>query len=75
MKGNIAFPQQLADVNTTDLAKAIRDGCKPMQLFFDPTREHLPYFGNMMTGDDPRSSHFENYSISHVPGRWSLRYV
>jgi hypothetical protein len=70
LEKNIKFPIRLSNVNTTDLELAIRDGCLPMQLLFDPEHEGLPYFGNLMSGENPLNYHHSNFSISHVPGRW-----
>lgn len=60
----------MQDVNTSDIGSAIREGCNPMQILFDPAHNHLPYFSNVMSGSDPCNGHHSNYSISHVPGRW-----
>ncbi|MCQ6559447.1 hypothetical protein [Paenibacillus mendelii] len=65
----IKYPNKV-NVNTTNLALAIAQGCHPMQQQFDPQHNRLPYFGNIMSGPEPGNSHFTNYSISHVPGRW-----
>ncbi|UVI28925.1 hypothetical protein [Paenibacillus spongiae] len=65
----IHYPNKV-NVNAADLELAIRQGCHPMQQQFDPQHDDLPYFGNMMSGPEPGNTHFTNYSISHVPGRW-----
>ena len=55
--------------NTHDLDLAIREGMRPMQTFFDTTRDNLPFFGNEMV---PRcsNSHSSTFSAAHIPGRW-----
>ncbi|MBQ8187187.1 MAG: hypothetical protein IJ037_10015 [Clostridia bacterium] len=55
--------------NTHDLDLAIREGMRPMQTFFDPTRDNLPFFGNEMA-PDCRNSHHPTFSAAHIPGRW-----
>lgn len=58
-------------INDCDLAFAIRQGTKPMQLLFDPKHDRLPFFWNMMCGGDfVGNQHHPTYSISHIPGRW-----
>src|SRR5690606_4917158 len=56
--------------NSTDLGLAIREGCNPMQQMLDNDHDNLPYFGNVMSGDDPRNFHYYNFSLGHIPGRW-----
>lgn len=65
----ISFPVRL-QVNSTDLQLAIREGCRPMQSLLDPSRNYAPYFGNVMSGNDPCQSHARHYTAGHVPGRW-----
>ena len=65
----IRYPKTVK-TNTTDLEAAIREGCNPMHKVLDPDHGYLPYFGNVMSGDDPGNAHHVNYSLSHVPGRW-----
>ena len=55
--------------NTHDLDLAIRKGMGPMQTFFDPTKDCLPFFGNEMA-PTCRNSHYPNFSAAHIPGRW-----
>jgi hypothetical protein len=57
-------------INATDLDLAIREGCNPMQQLLDPEHDNLPYFSNVMSGDDPHNGHHESFSLSHIPGRW-----
>ncbi len=57
-------------INDTDLELAIHEGCRPMQLQFDPDHHELPYFSNRMSGDNPMNYHHVSFSLSHVPGRW-----
>jgi hypothetical protein len=58
------------ETNSTDLDLAIRKGCNPMMNLFDPSHDNLPYFGNVMSGPDPKNTHHESFSLSHIPGRW-----
>ena len=37
--------KQYVNCNTHDLDLAIREGMRPMQTFFDSTRDNLPFFG------------------------------
>ena len=55
--------------NTHDLNLAIREGMRPMQTFFDTTKDNLPFFGNEMA---PKCHNFHNptFSAGHIPGRW-----
>ena len=55
--------------NTYDLDLAIREGMRPMQTFFDPSKGNLPFFGNEMA---PKcyNYHHTTFSAAHIPGRW-----
>lgn len=55
--------------NTYDLDLAIREGMRPMQSFFDPTRDNLPFFGNEMA-PNCHNFHHPTFSAAHIPGRW-----
>lgn len=69
MPHNTIYPKKLI-MNDTDLELAIREGCRPMQHLFDPEHDRMPYFSNVMSGDDPRNGHHASFSMSHIPGRW-----
>ena len=55
--------------NTHDLDLAIREGMRPMQTFFDATKDNLPFFGNEMA-PTCHNRHHPTYSAGHIPGRW-----
>ena len=69
MKKDVTFPERVK-VNTTDLQLAIREGRNPMESFFDPDHDNLPYFSHVASGPDPGVSHSASYSMAQVPGRW-----
>ena len=59
------------EVNQRDLYAAIANGIWPMLNNYDPKRNMLPYFGNVMSqGSDFGNSHDSGCSLSHIPGRW-----
>ena len=57
------------NVNTYDIDLAVREGMRPMQTFFDSTKDNLPFFCNEMA---PNCSNFHHptFSAAHIPGRW-----
>lgn len=57
------------NVNTYNIDLAVREGMRPMQTFFDSTKDNLPFFGNEMA---PNCSNFHHptFSAAHIPGRW-----
>ncbi|MCC7263052.1 MAG: hypothetical protein IT369_11080 [Candidatus Latescibacteria bacterium] len=59
---------RVAAVNTTDLAGAIRLGCRTMQRVLNADDDHVPFFGSSLR---PRAalSFSAHHSESHVPGR------
>lgn len=61
--------RQYVNGNTHDLGLAIREGMRPMQTFFDTTRDNLPFFGNEMA-PDCHNFHHPTFSAAHIPGRW-----
>lgn len=63
--------KQTLTVNQRNLEWAIRQAVQPMQTFFDPAKEMLPFFHNLMIGEAKiGNGHHESFSMSHVPGRW-----
>ncbi len=52
------------------LRKALREALRPMNSWFDPRYENLPFFGNGMTGEHIGNSHHDSFSMAHIPGRW-----
>jgi hypothetical protein len=59
---------KLAHVNTTDIASAIRLGCRTMQSVFNADDDQVPFFGSTLRPNATLS--FSAYhSESHVPGR------
>jgi hypothetical protein len=62
------FYGQLKDVNTTDIAGAIRFGCQTMQNVFDADDNDVPFFGSIVR-PEARLSFNAAHSESHVPGR------
>ena len=40
------------DCNNSDILLAIREGMRPMQTFFDSTKNGLPFFWNQMAPMD-----------------------
>ena len=61
--------KQYVNCNTRDLDLAICEGMRPMQTFFDTTRDNLPFFGNEMA-PNCLNSHHPTFSAAHIPGRW-----
>jgi hypothetical protein len=59
---------QLRDVNTSDLAGAIRLGCQTMGSVFNADDNDIPFFGSVVW-PEPRLSFHASHSESHVPGR------
>jgi hypothetical protein len=59
------MPTQLADINTTDIADAIRLGCRCMSLAFNSQDGDMPYGGAKVRPVAELSGSFE----SHIPGR------
>lgn len=59
---------KVAQVNTTDIAAAIRLGCRTMQRVFNADDDQVPFFGSTLR---PHAAlHFSaHHSESHVPGR------
>ena len=62
--------QKYVQVNKRDLRKAIVEGMRPMQTFFDTRHGDIPFFGNLMTEPGFGNSHHSSFSIAHMPGRW-----
>jgi hypothetical protein len=63
------LPKQLRDVNTTDIADAIRLGCRTMENVFNEDDElRTPYFGAQIL-PDARMAFGSCHGESHVPGR------
>ena len=62
------FYGQLKDVNTTDIADAIRLGCRTMQSVFNADDRDIPFFGSSVR---PQAElRFSGaHSESHIPGR------
>lgn len=58
----------LADVNTTDIASAIRLGCRTMCSVFNADDDDVPFFGSQVW-PDAFLSFSTSASESHVPGR------
>lgn len=59
---------KVAQVNTTDLAGAIRLGCRTMQQVFNADDDQVPFFGSTLR--PTAALHFSaHHSESHVPGR------
>ena len=59
--------------NTHDIALAIKEGMRPMQSFFDTTRDNLPFFANQIAPSDGFGNfHHPTFSAAHIPGRWLL---
>lgn len=61
--------RQKVNSNHFDLDFAIREGMRPMQTFFDPTRDNLPFFGNEIM-PNCHNYHHPTFSAAHIPGRW-----
>jgi len=58
----------LADVNTTDIASAIRLGCRTMCSVFNADDDDIPFFGSRVW-PEAYLSFSTSASESHVPGR------
>ena len=59
------------EANFSDILLALREGMRPMQCFFDSSRDNLPFFGNQMAPEDNfGNSHHTSFSAAHIPGRW-----
>lgn len=59
---------RLADINTTDIADAIRMGCEVMGRVFNPEDENRPHFACQLW-PETRFGFFWPHSDGHVPGR------
>ncbi len=59
---------KLQDVNTTDLAGAIRLACQTMGNVFNADDNDVPFFRSVVW-PEARLSFSENFSEAHVPGR------
>ena len=59
---------KLQDVNTTDIAGAIRLGCQTMGSVFNADDNDVPFFRSVVY-PEARLSFSESYSDAHVPGR------
>lgn len=59
------MPTQLSDINTTDIADAIRLGCRCMQKAFNGQDADIPFFGARVRPIAELSGSNE----SHIPGR------
>ncbi|MBT4503591.1 MAG: hypothetical protein HOC74_38020 [Gemmatimonadetes bacterium] len=59
---------KLRDVNTTDIAGAIRLGCRTMSSVFNADDDHIPFFGSQVW-PEARLSWSAHHSESHIPGR------
>lgn len=59
---------QLKNINTTDIADAIRLGCHTMRNIFNADDNNLPFFGSCVW-PNPQLSFSGWHSESHVPGR------
>lgn len=59
---------QLTNVNTTDIAAAIRLGCQTMQNVFNADDNLIPFFGSRVR-PEARLSFSWAHSEAHVPGR------
>ena len=59
---------KLAQVNTTDMAAAIRLGCRTMQSMFNRDDHDIPFF-NTWVRPDPVMKFSAAHSESHTPGR------
>ena len=59
---------RLRDVNTTDIADAIRLGCRTMCNVFNADDNNVPFFSSRVL-PEARLSFSPVHSESHVPGR------
>lgn len=59
---------KLRDVNTTDIGRAIRAGCRTMSSVFNADDNDVPFFGSQVW-PDPHLAFSSVHSESHVPGR------
>ena len=59
---------KLHDVNTTDIAGAIRLGCQTMGNVFNADDNDVPFFRSAVW-PEARLSFYESFSEAHVPGR------
>jgi len=59
---------RLEQVNTTDIADAIRLGCRTMQSVFNADDDGVAFFGSCVR-PEPRLSFSAHHTESHVPGR------
>lgn len=66
------FNKYVQNVNQRDLRFAIEQGMKPMQTFFNPKHNGLPYFANRMANDEQFGNwnKYATMELSHMPGRW-----
>lgn len=59
---------RLQNVNTTDIADAVRLGCRTMCSVFNADDDNIPFFGSRVL-PEARLSFSPVHSESHVPGR------
>ncbi len=59
---------QVKNVNTTDIADAIRLGCRTMQNIFNADDNNIPFFGSCVW-PTPQLTFSGYHSEAHVPGR------
>ncbi len=59
---------RLSDVDTHDIADAIRLGCRTMCSVFNSDDDNTPFFGSQVL-PEPRRSFSSAHSEAHVPGR------
>lgn len=62
--------QKYVATNTRDLKLALIEGRRPMNEFFDPRYDDIPFFSNEMTGEGWGNGHHSSFSMAHIPGRW-----
>ena len=64
------FPKYVM-TNTNDLDMAIREAKNPMCEWYDANHDDLPYFENIVTGEQFGNYHHTSWSCGHCPGRWA----
>ncbi|HKG08825.1 MAG TPA: hypothetical protein VKB19_20310 [Pedobacter sp.] len=66
--GNSKYSSKLKDVNTTDIAGAIKLGCVTMSHIFNADDHNIPFFGSTI-GEQSDFWFNESHSEAHIPGR------
>lgn len=57
-------------INDNDLMLALKQGMKPMMIWYDKEHHYLPYWGLYILKDEYKTLHHFSFSAVHVMGRF-----